>query len=121
MAFIERLCFDYLDMLGAPIGGDLLLTGGGARSRDWCQLRADILGRPVKLPENAEAAFGMAALAAAGGRDVAATAASMVRIRETLDPQPARTCQFHEPYLRFVEELARRGWLPAQIAAHARR
>ena len=119
VAFIERLCFDYLDLLGAPIGGDLLLTGGGAKSRDWCQLRADILGRPVKLPENAEAALGMAILAASDGREVAATAAAMVRIRETLDPQRERTRQFQEPYLRLVEELAHRGWLPAYIAAHA--
>ena len=48
--------------------GDLLLTGGGARSRYWCQLRADILGRPVKLPVNAEPALGMALLAATPGR-----------------------------------------------------
>ena len=120
VAFIERLCFDYLDLLGGPTGGNLLLTGGGAKSRAWCQLRANILGRPVKLPENAEAAFGMAVLAASGGREVAATAAAMVRIRETLDPLPERTRQFHEPYLRLVEELNRRGWLDSNIAAHAR-
>ena len=44
VAFIERLCFDYLDLLATPIGGDLMLTGGGAKSRAWCQLRADIPG-----------------------------------------------------------------------------
>ena len=119
VGFIERLCFDYLDLLDAPTGGDLLLTGGGAKSRAWCQLRADILGRPVKLPENAEAALGMAVLAAADGRDVADTAVAMVRIRETLDPQPDRTRIFLEPYLRLVDELARRGWLAQNVAAHA--
>lgn len=120
VAFIERLCFDYLDLLGAPTGGDLLLTGGGAKSRAWCQLRADILGRPVKIPENAEAALGMAVLAAADGRDVAVTAAAMVRIRETLDPQPERTHAFSKPYLRLVDELARRDWLAPNVATHAR-
>ena len=120
VAFIERLCFDYLERLGAPTGGDLLLTGGGAKSREWCQLRADSLGRPVKLPENAEAALGMAVLAASGGRDVAATAAAMVRIRETLDPEPERTRTFLAPYLRLVDELARRDWLAPEVAAHAR-
>ena len=119
VAFIERLCFDYLDLLGAPTGGDLLLTGGGAKSRAWCQLRADVLGKPVKLPENAEAALGMAILAAADGREVASTAAAMVRIRETLDPQPGRTRTFLAPYLRLVDELTRRGWLALNVAAHA--
>ena len=120
VAFIERLCFDYLDLLGAPTGGDLRLTGGGAKSRAWCQLRADILGRVVKIPENAEAALGMAVLAAAEGRDVAGTAAAMVRIRETLDPQPERTRIFLAPYLRLVDEFAHRGWLAPDVAAHAR-
>jgi len=53
VAFVERLCFDYLDLLGAPLSGDLSLTGGAARNYYWCQLHADILGRPVHLPENA--------------------------------------------------------------------
>jgi len=111
VAFIERLCFAHLERIGAPTDGDLLLTGGGAKSRAWCQLRADILGHNVKIPENAEAAFGMAILAAAEGRSIADTAASMVRIRETLDPQPERTRQFAEPYQRLVTEFVRRGWL----------
>ena len=112
VAFIERLCFVHLEKIGAPTDGDLLLTGGGAKSRAWCQLRADILGRTVKIPENAEAAFGMAILAAAEGHSLADTAAGMVRIRETLDPRPERTRQFVEPYQRLVEELERHGWLP---------
>jgi sugar (pentulose or hexulose) kinase len=113
VAFIERLCFAHLERIGAPIDGDLLLTGGGSKSRGWCQLRADILGRSVKIPENAEAAFGMAILAAAEGRSIADIATTMVRIRETLDPHPERTRQFAEPYQRLIEELARRGWLAA--------
>jgi sugar (pentulose or hexulose) kinase len=64
VAFIERLCFDYLALLGAPVDGDLMVTGGATRSRYWCQLRADILGRAVRLPENPEPAVGMAVLAA---------------------------------------------------------
>ena len=68
VSFVERLCFDYVDMLGVPVGGDVSLTGGGARNRYWCQLRADVLGWPVRLPEIAEPAFGMAVLAASAGR-----------------------------------------------------
>jgi sugar (pentulose or hexulose) kinase len=121
VAFIERLCFDYLDLLGAPVGGELRLTGGGAKSRYWCQLRADILGRPVSLPENAEAATGMAVLAASAGRSLAEVSREMVRIREVIDPRPGRTTRFHEPYLRLVDELAHRGWLSTVVARHARR
>ena len=121
VAFIERLCFDYLDMLGAPVSGPFLLTGGGAKSRYWCQLRADVLGSPVTLPENAEAALGMAILAAAAGRKVSEVAGAMVRVREVIDPRPDRVGRFREPYLRLVDELARRGWVAPAVAQHAHR
>lgn len=121
VAFVERLCFDYLDMLGAPIDGDLSLTGGGTRSRYWCQLRADVLGRSVRIPENAEAALGMAVLAASVGRRVAEVATEMSRIREVIDPRPDSTERFRAPYVRLVDELEHRGWLPSNVAEHARR
>jgi len=119
VAFIERLCFDYLDMLGAPIGGPVVFTGGGGKSRYWCQLRADVLGRPATLPENAEAALGMAVLAAAAARKVTDVADAMVRIREVIDPRPERTGCFRESYLRLVDELTHRGWLRTTVAQHA--
>jgi len=121
VAFIERLCFDYLEMLGAPVRGPFVLTGGGAKSHYWCQLRADVLGSPVTLPENAEAALGMAVLAAAAGRKVSEVAGAMVRVREVIDPRPDRAGRFREPYLRLVDELARRGWVAPAVAQHAHR
>jgi sugar (pentulose or hexulose) kinase len=120
IAFIERLSFDYLTLLGAPTGGSLSLTGGGTRSRYWNQLRADILGRPVRIPENAEAALGMAILAASEGRQVADVAAAMSRTREVIEPRPSHVDRFREPYLRLVDELEHRGWLPSPVAIHAR-
>jgi sugar (pentulose or hexulose) kinase len=123
VAYVERLIFDYLELLGAPTDGDLTLTGGGARSRYWCQLRADVLGRPVRVPRNAEAALGMAVLAAsrASGRPLARVAAEMVRIREEIQPRADRALRFREPYTRFVDELQARGWLDATVAEHSRR
>jgi D-ribulokinase len=119
VGFIERLCFDYLDLLGAPAGGDLRLTGGAARSSYWCQLRADILGRSVCLPESAEAALGMAVLAASVGRRVADVAKEMVRIQEVIEPRPDRAARFREPYIRLVRELSRRGWVQSALVEHA--
>ncbi|MDP4502899.1 FGGY-family carbohydrate kinase [Nonomuraea turcica] len=109
-AFVERLCFDHLDLLGAPVDGEVILTGGATRSAFWNQLRADVLGRPVTLRENAEPALGMAVLA--GGDP-----SRMIRTRATVEP--SRT-DLREPYLRFVAELERRGWLQEQAARHAR-
>ena len=113
ISYVERLCFDYLAALGAPVHGDLLLTGGGTRSAYWNQLRADVLGREVKLPASAEPALGMAVLAATPGRPPAEVAAEMVRIRAVVEPRAAAAGRFDEPYHRLVGELVGRGWLPS--------
>jgi D-ribulokinase len=120
IACVERLCFDYVDLLGAPVDGELSFTGGAARNRYLCQLRADVLGRPVRLLENAESALGMAVLAASEGRSTADVAAEMVRLREVVEPRPDRVERLREPYLRLVSELEERGWLDPRLADHAR-
>jgi sugar (pentulose or hexulose) kinase len=113
VALVERLCFEQLERLGAPTGGELSLTGGATRNRAWCQLRADALGRVVRLPEQAESAFGMAILAAAsvGGEPVADVAARMSRTRALIEPRAVMHPHLDEQYGRFVDELERRGWL----------
>ncbi|MDG9716839.1 FGGY-family carbohydrate kinase [Streptomyces sp. DH24] len=121
----ERLCLDYLHHLGAPLDGPLTFTGGAARSAYWNQLRADILGRPARVPQQTEPALGMAVLAAYGtAGDPAATlpgtADRMVRVRTLLQPRPGRTARFAEPYARLVDALETRGWLPSPVVAHAR-
>jgi sugar (pentulose or hexulose) kinase len=123
VAYVERLIFDYLDLLGAPIDGRLTFTGGGARSRYWTQLRADVLGRPVRIPRNAEAGLGMAVLAAsgAGGRPLPEVAAEMVQVDEDIEPRPGDGIRFRQPYARLVDELQARGWLDDAVADHSRR
>lgn len=121
VAFLERLGFDHLDRIGAPTDGALVLTGGATRSSYWNQLRADVLGRPVTLPQNAEPALGMAVLAAAHNGAVADRAAEMVQVREVLDPDPARGGRFADRYGDFVAALDGHGWLPPGLADHARR
>ncbi|MFJ4976959.1 FGGY-family carbohydrate kinase [Streptomyces coeruleorubidus] len=129
VGFAERLCLDYLHHLGAPLDGPLTFTGGGARSPYWNQLRADILGRPARVPAQTEPALGMAALAAYGAYEVhgapgagslADVAERMVRVRTVLEPRADRTARFTEPYARLVDALETRGWLPAPVAAHVR-
>jgi len=121
VAFTERLCLDYLHHLGAPLDGPLTFTGGGARSPYWNQLRADILGRPARVPAQTEPALGMAALAAygTGAGSLVDITDHMVRIETALDPRPSRTALFAEPYARLVDELTARGWLPTPLAHHA--
>jgi sugar (pentulose or hexulose) kinase len=125
IALVERLALAYVQQLGASVEGPVTFTGGAARSGYWNQLRADVLGRPARIPEHADAALGMAVLAAYGtsrdDRSPADVAESMVRIRTVVEPRPGMNERFTAPYHRLVDELEQRGWLPAEAAAHARK
>jgi sugar (pentulose or hexulose) kinase len=121
VAFVERLCLARMRALGATVGGPLRLTGGGARSDYWCQLRADISGLEVTRPVNPEPAVGMAILASAGAGagsgdgsgagSVTESATRMVRSDLELEPRADRAGRFEEAYRRLCEELVARGYL----------
>ncbi|MBB3036534.1 FGGY-family carbohydrate kinase [Hoyosella altamirensis] len=119
VAYVERLCFDYLDLLGAPTHGTLSVTGGGARSSYWNQLRADVLQRTIVVPEHADAATGMAILARAGTGSLADAANGIERRTTTFDPRGDQATLHDDTYLTLIAELHKRGWLPDSVARHA--
>jgi xylulokinase len=91
--------------------GELRSVGGGASSRLWSQIKADVLGVSVLLPETSIGApFGDAALAAVAARlhdDVRALVGT-VRIRERFEPRAetaARYEQLYGVYRRTYEAL----------------
>ncbi|EIE98371.1 FGGY-family carbohydrate kinase [Saccharomonospora glauca] len=119
VAFIERLCFDYLDLLGAPVDGTLTTTGGGARNDYWTEVRATTLGRPLTVPSNADPAVGMTLLARSAESSLAEAAREVVRDAVTIDPVAADTDVLTEGYLALIDALHERGWLPTELTDHA--
>ena len=113
VALVERLCLEALERLGAPVAGEISLTGGATRNARWSQLRADALGRDVRLPAQSESAFGMAILAAAaaGGEPLVDAARRMSHTAAGLEPRDAMRAHLDEQYERLTVELRRRGWL----------
>ena len=113
VALVERLCFAALERLGAPVGGEVSLTGGATRNPRWSQLRADALGRAVRLPAQSGSAFGMAILAAAAatGEPLLDAARRMSHTDAVLEPRDAMRAHLDEQYERLAAELRRRGWL----------
>lgn len=81
IAFEQRLCIEGIEAVtGRPIAA-LIAMGGGSRSALWCQIIADVTGKPVMRSRTAEAAaLGAGILAAAGAGlfpDVRAAVAAM--------------------------------------------
>ena len=113
VALVERLCFAALERLGVPVAGEVSLTGGATRNPRWSQLRADALGRSVRLPVQSESAFGMALLAAAAasGEPLVDAARRMSHTDAVLEPRDAMRAHLDEQYERLAAELRRRGWL----------
>jgi D-ribulokinase len=111
VAYVERLAFDVLAGLGADVSGPVIATGGASNNDWWTQLRADVLQRPVAVPEHAGSAIGSAVLAAAPPGRLAATAAEMVRMRRRFEPDASRAGELTDGYARLVEALRDRGWL----------
>ncbi|SDM61960.1 FGGY-family carbohydrate kinase [Allokutzneria albata] len=107
VAFVERLCFEHVAGLGAPVGDTIRVTGGAVRSAAWTQLRADVLGRALELPEVAQPAFGMAVLAAAStsGRTTADAAREMVRVARVFEPDARVGAALEPGYQRLRRSL----------------
>jgi xylulokinase len=91
VAFALRHVAEELLEAGAHID-EVRVCGGQAMSRDWNQIKADIMGLPVAVPRVREAALtGAAVLAGVGAGqlpDITAGADQMVRIDEVLVPDP---------------------------------
>lgn len=81
-------------------------VGGGARSAVWNQIKADVLNRPITLPQAATGApLGDAIVAAAGVGlypSVEAAVAGMVNQGATYQPQPQWTARYAALYQVYV-------------------
>lgn len=84
---------------------ELRVMGGGAKSRLWNQIKADVTGLPVKVPEITETtALGAAFLALAGigaYTTLSEASAAIVKIRECIDPNPRTQPAYTESYERY--------------------
>lgn len=93
VAFEMRLNLDILARSGIPVS-ELVATGGGAKSRKWLQLKADVLSTPISIAEVTEAGcmgVAMLAFAAHSGEDVSTITREWVRITEAVEPDPANS------------------------------
>ncbi|HIE03492.1 MAG TPA: hypothetical protein EYP61_01905 [Candidatus Latescibacteria bacterium] len=92
-----RLNLELLEEAGVQVR-ELRLTGGGAKSRVWSQIKADILGRSISTLYVSEAtSLGTAILAGVALGEyssVEEAADRLVRVKETFEPNP----KLHEVY-----------------------
>ncbi len=106
VAFSLRDAFEIFNEMGVQVE-EIRLGGGGARSRLWRQIQADVYGQPVNTVAAEEgAAFGAALLAgvAAGiWSSVDAACDTVVRIADHLEPNAESVKILAQQYERFKQ------------------
>ena len=109
---VERWCLELLAELGAEVGDTVYTTGGGAKSLEWMQVRADILNRRVVRPQSAECAMGTAAVAASSTLhpDLESAVKAMVKPGESVEPDPEKAKVYEWRYGAFRDACTRRGY-----------
>jgi D-ribulokinase len=114
LAYVERLCYQVVAELGATMGDAVFVAGGGTGSEAGLQIRADVLGRRLIVPEVPSGAMGAAILAARGAAygTVTEAARGMVRRSRVVEPRRALQDAYDGRYARFVAACRERGYVP---------
>ena len=111
VAYSVRLLVGALEASSAVAATRLRHAGGGARSGVWCQIRADVLGRPIDRVENLDSGVvGAAALAGAAAHvfgSIEEAAGRMARIERTFEPNVAMRGYYDEGFGRYTDLYAR--------------
>jgi len=110
-ALLEGSAFALRDILEAMTNAGLdvrrlTIVGGGAKGALWRQIKADVTGLPVRVPDNIETTATGAAILAAVGAGVLPTVAeavsAFVRYRpEEHTPDPERQAIYDDAYRRY--------------------
>lgn len=113
VAFVERLAYEVVTELGAPLHGPIRSVGGATHSQLWLRIRASVCNRPFVVPEVADTAMGNAVLAATGRLypDLKSAARAMVHNKTEVMPEATWAPVYEEHYERFKEELRARSYL----------
>ena len=105
-AFSLRAMIERVEQQGNQID-EVILAGGGAKSRLWAQIRADVSGKPMLLPKVRSATnLGTAILIAVGlglHPSFEQAAAEMTTIEGQIDPNPANQKTYQDLYEVFQE------------------
>jgi xylulokinase len=112
-AVLEGVAFADRDLHGGLDCDRVVIAGGGARSDLWCQIRADVMGRPVLRAGEETGLVGAAALAWTGlgaYPDLAAAQVAMCRYDRSFEPKPS-------PRLERLYDAWRRAWSVADVLA----
>jgi xylulokinase len=106
IGFIVRRNIEVIEGLGVSVS-EVRALGGGARSRIWKQIEADIIGRPVLTTTNEEAATLGAAILAGKAvgiySSVEEAAEKMIQIKERFEPAAENRAVYDDAFSTYLK------------------
>ena len=106
VSFIVRRNIEVIEGLGVSVK-EVRALGGGARSRVWKQIEADIIGRPVLTTTNEEAATLGAAILAGKAvglySNIEEAAEQMIQIKDRFEPDPKNKAVYDDAFSTYVK------------------
>jgi len=100
VAFSLRDCYGTLKEMRLPVKR-IFLIGGGARSKLWSEIVANVFNCAVAVPTPGDASFGACLLAGTGigvFKDVKAAVATCLHVDRTIEPDPVAAAKYDHLY-----------------------
>ena len=98
IAFLNRIVLERAEQAAGQRVGEIRFGGGGAANAVWCQIKADVLNRPIAVTGDGQHGLLGAALAAwvALGRfpSLEAAQAALIRVATRYEPAAARRTHY---------------------------
>lgn len=113
VAFAARHCIE-----AAGLTGRVMVCGGGANSRTWSQMLADVLQRPLHIAPRPEVGARGAALAAMQVIGIDHDAEVWTRPEGVIEPHRDRAALYDAGFARYLDNVAsaRTLWTPPRAA-----
>ena len=106
VSFAIRDSFEVAKKIGVPVPRSKI-CGGGSKSPLWRKMLANILGIPLDVPQTEQGpGYGAAILAMVGADvypDVKSACGELIRVSETVEPDPELTALYEERYQKFSQ------------------
>jgi sugar (pentulose or hexulose) kinase len=111
-SYVERMIYEKIASIGYVIGENIYSMGGGAYSRPWTQIRANVLKKNICKARVVETAFGAAIIAASGAyySTMSEAIEHMVTMDLVFEPDTKETAVYDELYEKFIDECRSRGY-----------
>ena len=105
VAYAVRLLLESLELSSGMNPDGLAHAGGGARADHWCQVRADVLGVPIRRLKNLDAGVAGAAMLAGVGvglfPSIPQAAQKFVQIDRVFEPRAALKLRHEKGFERY--------------------